>query len=77
MDAISSCGISPPCSQIVVSGHQNGAFWGELTDGDLTPGDLILLSCEVPELKSVNSVWLKGCNTIDENAPGFLRSSGL
>lgn len=69
MDAISSCGISPPCSQIVVSGHQNGSFWGELSSGDLTPGDLMLLSCEVPELKSVNSVWLQGCNTIDENAP--------
>jgi len=69
LEAIKACNVSPPCSQIVISGHQNGSFWGEIVSDDLSPGDLMLLSCQAPEIKMVNSVWLQGCNTIDEHSP--------
>ena len=57
-----------PCNGLVISGHQNGSFWGELSDKELTPEDLLLLSCDYPNtFNNINSVWLQGCNTIDED----------
>ena len=57
-----------PCNGLVVSGHQNGSFWGDLAEGELTPEDLLLLSCDYPNIfNNINSVWLQGCNTIDED----------
>tara|TARA_B100000925_G_C22010652_1_gene476222 strand:- start:1624 stop:4344 length:2721 start_codon:yes stop_codon:yes gene_type:complete len=66
-NGLSSCSVKPPCSSIVIGGHQNGSFWGDLVEGELTPADLLLMQCENSLIKDVSTVWLQGCNTIDED----------
>ena len=35
--------------------------------GEVTPADLLLMQCSNPQIKDVSTVWLQGCNTIDED----------
>ena len=58
------------CHSMVISGHQNGSFWGEFSRGELTPENLQMLSCNKKIKRifnSVDQIFLQGCNTIDED----------
>jgi hypothetical protein len=56
------------CDTMVVSGHHDGQFRGELVDGALSPESLLTMSCEYPNIfHGVKSLYLQACNSIDED----------
>ena len=55
------------CDTMVISGHHDGAFRGDLIDGPLYPEDLLMMSCDYPDFfQGINSLYLQACNSMDE-----------
>ena len=55
------------CDTMVISGHHDGAFRGDLVDGPLYPEDILMMSCDHPNFfNGIGSLYLQACNSMDE-----------